>query len=217
MAIITTTVSYHRELAVFANVFGITAIILMLVWLLHFRGGIDLDSDDPNLIFNVHPFLMFCGYIFIAGQAIMVYRTVMVQKKVQKFIHMVLHLIAITLGIIGIYAVFKFHNASGIANMYSLHSWVGIVTFCLYGLQWLFGFLYFWFPGAAAINRERARPLHKFAGLFIFLMAICTAMMGLVEKFFFLKLQVGTEAHLTNFIGLFVILFGFSACFSVII
>lgn len=65
----------------------------------------------------------------------MVYRTVMVQKKVQKFIHMVLHLIAITLGIIGIYAVFKFHNASGIANMYSLHSWLGIVTFCLYGLQ----------------------------------------------------------------------------------
>lgn len=65
----------------------------------------------------------------------MVYRTVMVQKKVQKFIHMVLHLIAITMGIIGIYAVFKFHNASGIANMYSLHSWLGIVTFCLYGLQ----------------------------------------------------------------------------------
>lgn len=56
MANIITMVSYHRELAVLAHVFGITAIILMLVWLLHFRGGIDLDSDDSNLIFNVSLF-----------------------------------------------------------------------------------------------------------------------------------------------------------------
>lgn len=67
--------------------------------------------------------------------AMMTYMTVRVERKVQKFIHMILHLIAITLGIIGIYAVFKFHNESGISNLNSLHSWLGITTACLYGLQ----------------------------------------------------------------------------------
>ncbi|MBA7567584.1 hypothetical protein ES708_09299 [subsurface metagenome] len=67
--------------------------------------------------------------------ATIVYMTVRAERKVQKFIHMILHLIAITLGIIGIYAVFKFLNESGTSNMYSLHSWLGIITFCLYGLQ----------------------------------------------------------------------------------
>ncbi|KAJ8621421.1 hypothetical protein MRB53_029950 [Persea americana] len=118
-----------------AQVFGVTAFVLMLVWLLHFRGGLNLNSQNKDLIFNVHPFLMFLGFIFIGGQATMVYMTVRAERKVQKFIHMILHLIAITLGIIGIYAVFKFHNESGISNMNSLHSWLGIITFCLYGLQ----------------------------------------------------------------------------------
>lgn len=36
-----------------ARVFGILAIILMLVWLLHYRGGLEYDSEDPNRVFNV--------------------------------------------------------------------------------------------------------------------------------------------------------------------
>ncbi|KAF5194611.1 Cytochrome b561/ferric reductase transmembrane protein family [Thalictrum thalictroides] len=52
-----------------AHLFGAMAIILMLVWCLHYRGGIDLDSDsNSDRIFNVHPFLMFFGFIFIAGE-----------------------------------------------------------------------------------------------------------------------------------------------------
>jgi len=42
---------------------------------------------------------------------------------------------ALILGIIGIYAVFKFHNESGIVNLYSLHSWLGIGVIVLYGVQ----------------------------------------------------------------------------------
>ena len=48
---------------------------------------------------------------------------------------MVLHAVALFLGSVGIYAAFKFHNESGIANLYSLHSWVGLGTICLYGIQ----------------------------------------------------------------------------------
>ena len=48
---------------------------------------------------------------------------------------MVLHAVALFLGSVGIYAAFKFHNESGIANLYSLHSWVGLGTIFLYGIQ----------------------------------------------------------------------------------
>lgn len=41
------------HLSLFAHFFGILAIVLMLVWLLHYGKGFDLDSNDPGRIFNV--------------------------------------------------------------------------------------------------------------------------------------------------------------------
>jgi cytochrome b-561 len=52
-----------------------------------------------------------------------------------KLTHLILHAIATVLGAFGIYLAFKFHNDSGIANLYSLHSWLGIGTISLYGIQ----------------------------------------------------------------------------------
>lgn len=52
-----------------------------------------------------------------------------------KMVHMLLHAVAFFLGSVGIYAAFKFHDESGIANLYSLHSWIGLGTICLYGMQ----------------------------------------------------------------------------------
>lgn len=38
-----------------AHVFALALFVLVLAWVLHFRGGgARLHSDDPNLIFNVH-------------------------------------------------------------------------------------------------------------------------------------------------------------------
>ena len=50
-------------------------------------------------------------------------------------VHLGLHGAALVLGIIGIYTAFKYHNESGIANLYSLHSWLGIGVIVLYGIQ----------------------------------------------------------------------------------
>lgn len=67
--------------------------------------------------------------------AMMAYKTVPTTRRGQKFVHMILHLIAICLGIVGICAVFKFHDMVNAEDVYSLHSWIGIGTFCLFGLQ----------------------------------------------------------------------------------
>lgn len=52
-----------------------------------------------------------------------------------KLTHLILHATATVLGALGIYCAFKFHNDSGIANLYSLHSWLGMGTISLYAIQ----------------------------------------------------------------------------------
>lgn len=48
-----------------AHLFGILAIILLLVWLLHYREGIDYDSDNGFRVFNVNLIIIFsCGFVF---------------------------------------------------------------------------------------------------------------------------------------------------------
>ena len=65
----------------------------------------------------------------------MSYKSLPLKKEVQKVIHLVLHAIALALGIVGIIAAFKFHNESAILNLYSLHSWLGIGIIVLYAIQ----------------------------------------------------------------------------------
>ncbi|KAL8535877.1 hypothetical protein ACS0TY_011501 [Phlomoides rotata] len=210
----------HRRSAsgvtVLAHLFGLMALILMLVWLLHYREGIDLDSNDnSNRIFNVHPFLMFFGFIFMAGEAMMAYQTVRADRQVQKFVHLFLHMVAIVLGIVGLHAAFKFHDRRGITDMYSLHSWIGIGTFSLYCLQWLLGLFVFLPPGGSVEMKARIAPLHVSGGRALLLMAICTALTGLMEKATFLQLRNQNEAHVINFLGLMILLFGIAVDLSI--
>jgi len=69
------------------------------------------------------------------NSAIISYKALPLKKEVKKLVHLGLHAAALVLGIIGIYTAFKYHNESGIANLYSLHSWLGIGVIVLYGIQ----------------------------------------------------------------------------------
>ncbi|KAI5579983.1 hypothetical protein BDE02_08G125800 [Populus trichocarpa] len=203
------------RLTVITHLFGILAIILMLVWLLHYRGGIEYHSDNPDRVFNAHPFFMFCGLIFLVGEAMMTYKTISSAMIVQKSIHMFLHLIALCLGIVGICAVFRFHDMIQAEDVYSLHSWVGLSTFCLFCLQWVFGFFTFMFPKAGKQTRASMLPWHVCGGRALLYMATCAALTGLVEKATFLELKHHRESHLINFTGLFILLFGIFVDLSV--
>ncbi|XP_054779968.1 transmembrane ascorbate ferrireductase 1-like [Prosopis cineraria] len=114
---------------------GVALIVLVLVWNLHFRGGLAWESSNKSLIFNIHLVLMIIGLIVIGGEAIISYKSLALKKELEKLIHLVLHAITIALAIIGIYCAFKYHNESRIANLYSLHSWLGIVVIALYCIQ----------------------------------------------------------------------------------
>ncbi|CAA0811528.1 Probable transmembrane ascorbate ferrireductase 3 [Striga hermonthica] len=189
--------------------------MLLLVWLLHYREGLDLDSYNANRVFNVHPFLMFFGFIFMMGEAMMAYKTVGAERKVQKSIHMFIHFVAIVLGIVGLNAAFKFHERRGLTNLYSLHSWIGIGTFSLFCLQWLFGLSMFMLSGATNEMRARAAPWHVNGGRVLLYMATCTALTGLMEKATYMGLHHQSEARLINFLALAILLFGISVDLSV--
>ncbi|KAL6566297.1 hypothetical protein OROGR_001912 [Orobanche gracilis] len=203
------------HVSLFGHLFGILSIMLLLVWLLHYREGIDLISDNASRIFNVHPFLMFFGFVFMMGEAMMAYKTVGAEKKVKKSVHMLVHLVAIILGIVGLHAAFKYHEKKGLTNLYSLHSWIGIGTFALFCLQWLFGLSVFMFPGASEGSRGKAAPWHISGGRALLYMAICAALTGLMEKVTYMGLRHQSEARVINFIGLSILLFGISVDLSV--
>ncbi|KAL8105791.1 putative ascorbate-specific transmembrane electron transporter 1 [Apium graveolens] len=202
---------------IFAHLLAIAVTTLVLVWLLHFRTGLAFESRIKEKIFNLHPLLMAIGFVLVAGEAIMSFKTVAAERETQKIVHLILHTIALTCGIIGIYAVFKFHNEISIPHMYTLHSWIGMSTFCLFGLQFLFAFFSFVFPGADSGTRSRMAPYHVFFGIVIFLMAIISAETGLTERFIFIGLRRGQEALIMNFTGLLILLFGIAVGFSVIL
>jgi cytochrome b-561 len=204
-----------------AHTLAIVAAVTVLVWCIHFRGGLAFEDTNKNLIFNLHPVLMLIGYIILGSEAIMIYKVLPTWKHdTTKQIHLILHAIALVLGAFGIYCAFKFHNESGIANLYSLHSWLGIGTICLYGTQWIFGFVVFFFPGAAPIVRKGVLPWHILFGLFVYILALATAELGFLEKLTFLQSsgldKYGAEAFLVNFTALVVMLFGASVVVAAI-
>jgi len=179
----------------------------VLTWVLHFRGGMALISDDKDLIFNVHPTLMLIGFILLSGEAMLVYKTVPGTKSYKKAVHLVLQGLAFGLGMIGIWAAYKFHNDKGIDNFYSLHSWLGVTCVLLFGIQWAVGFATFWYPGGSRTARATVLPWHVFLGLYIYGLAVATAETGFLEKLTFLQgsqtiARYSTEALLVNCLGL---------------
>lgn len=211
-----------RPIIALAQLFGVTACILILVWCIHYGGGLAFENHNKSKIFNVHPVFMFVGFIFLSSQAILVYKVIPAKKEVQKLVHLALLGSAIVLGAIGIYAVFKFHNESNIKNMYSLHSWLGIATISLFGLQWIAALFAFMYPGASKPRRDAIYPWHVFLGIFLYVMAILTAEIGILEKLTFQELlmhldRFSSEAMLVNSTGLVILIFAMLVVLSTIL
>lgn len=68
--------------------------------------------------------------------AILVYRVFSKERKVLvKLLHAVMQTVAFGFAVTGLVAVFSTHNEAGIANMYSIHSWIGIATVTMFAMQ----------------------------------------------------------------------------------
>ncbi|KAG7492308.1 hypothetical protein MATL_G00013620 [Megalops atlanticus] len=190
---------------------GLACVVITGVWMGHYRGGYAWDGSSHE--FNVHPLCMVLGLVFLYGDAILVYRVFRNESKRSiKILHAMLHLFALIVSIVGFVAVFDFHASSKIPDMYSLHSWCGMVTLVLFCVQWLMGLGFFLFPGASPWLRSWYLSLHVFFGLALFVLAVGTSLLGITEKLLFsIKSTYSTfapEGVLANTLGLLLVGFG---------
>jgi cytochrome b-561 len=97
-------------------------------------------------------------FLFLAILAYRVFRDV---KKLRvKILHGSLLALSFIFASIGLKAVFDNHNFSDPpkANLYSLHSWVGLTAVILFGMQWVCGFVCFLFPKLSEDIRKAYMP-----------------------------------------------------------
>ena len=68
--------------------------------------------------------------------AMIVYRVFRHENKfVVKLVHFGLQLVAFCVAVVGLKAAFDYHNSNNISNLYSLHSWSGLITIILFTTQ----------------------------------------------------------------------------------
>ncbi|XP_076935318.1 putative transmembrane ascorbate ferrireductase 4 isoform X1 [Bidens hawaiensis] len=198
-----------NSLLLLARVSATLVAILVLTWALYFTTSfLPHTLSQKDLIYSVlHPLLMVIGFILISGEAaILVHRWLPGSRKRKKWVHLWLQGVALASGVFGIWT--KFQGTEGVvANFYSLHSWMGLLSVSLFGAQWLMGFLSFWHRGEVRMSRMRVLPWHVFLGLYTYGLAVITAETGLLEKLTFLQsngvvLKRCNEAMIVNGLGL---------------
>ncbi|KAG6746483.1 hypothetical protein POTOM_051023 [Populus tomentosa] len=206
-----------------AHALAIAGAVMVLVWVLYYRGGMAWEAANKNLIFNaLEHFKRDCRRMpaVFHDSWHFSYKSLPLKKEVKKVVHLVLHAIAIILGCVGIAAAFKNHNESNIANLYSLHSWLGITIISLYGIQWIYGFLVFFYPKGSPTLRSECLPWHVLFGIFVYILAVGNAALGFLEKLTFLEssgiAKYGPEALLVNFTAVVTVLYGAFVILSVL-
>lgn len=196
---------------VVSQAIAIIMVALSIVWTTKTLKGFAWDGSAKE--FNLHPLCMVCGFILLYGEAALAFRVFSThEKSFVKVFHGLFHILAFVAAVVGLKAVFDFHNQNGIPNMYSLHSWCGLVTVLLFSLQYLFGFMSFFWPGAAISLRDMYMPIHKYFGLAILFLSAVSAISGINEKLFFVFKKAGDKysefphgAVLGNCLGLSVL------------
>ncbi|EFA05356.2 transmembrane ascorbate-dependent reductase CYB561 [Tribolium castaneum] len=203
----------YRSLYSFATALGVGMLVMVLSWLVKYRDG--FSWSDPQLQFNWHPLLMVTGLVFLYGQSILIYRTGRnATKKRLKVTHALLHLSAFILAVIGLKAAFDSHNYAKPPkpNLYTLHSWFGLVAVIIFTGQFVFGFVSFLFPGLSRTLRAAFLPVHVATGIATFTLCVVTALVGITEKTIWTlgsKYQdLPSEGVMVNFIGLFIAFWG---------
>uniref|UniRef100_A0A336KHM1 CSON003216 protein n=1 Tax=Culicoides sonorensis TaxID=179676 RepID=A0A336KHM1_CULSO len=163
----------------------LAATVLTLFWAIYYRQGFDLTDADKK--FNLHPVLMIGGYITLSGFSIILYRICRCCSHLMvKLLHALFHALAIPCIVVGFLIVWDYKNQTGTAHFYSLHSWLGLITMGLFGLQFILGFFSFLVllccDNATYKFRSVMVPIHAIFGIVTFMLAIATALTGFLQK-----------------------------------
>merc|ERR1711997_96086 len=195
---------------------GLTMVITTIAWVGHFKGGVSFSRRERGIDFNWHPILMTISLLFLYGNGALIYRVIPPRNESHKLKlklgHAGIMMFAFILMVIGLQAAFDSHNLAvpPKPNMYTLHSWVGLLAAILFGCQWTLGFLAFLFPKFSGDIRALLLPVHQYFGSSILVLAAAAALMGHLEKAIWSNKsysQKNAEAVLVNVTGILIVLF----------
>jgi len=217
---------YNRRLflgcVVALDLVGLVAISLTVHWVLDYKGG--LPSAGPGIHFNWHPILMTSSLVFLYGNGALIYRLIPPRSDAHKLKlkigHAAVMMVAFCLMVIGLQAAFDSHNLATPPkpNMYTLHSWVGLLAALLFGCQWTLGFAAFLFPKFSPEIRSFLLPFHQYFGTAILGLSVAAALMGHLEKQIWSNQeysQKNAEANLVNWTGMLLIIFAVGVTFLI--
>merc|ERR1712241_1104510 len=206
-----------QTLSLTVSLIGLIMVITTIAWVGHFKGGVSFTQTEKGIDFNWHPILMTISLIFLYGNGALIYRVIPPRNESHKLKLKLGHagamLLAFILMVIGLQAAFDSHNLakpSPKPNMYTLHSWIGLLAAILFGCQWTLGFLAFLFPKFSGDIRALLLPFHQYFGSSILSLAAAAALMGHLEKAIWSNKEYGkknAEAILVNITGLLIVFF----------
>jgi hypothetical protein len=174
---------------VLSFIFAVVSVVLVVRWASKtnaskgYMGGL----DHKIFLFNWHPVLMVTGTILCFISSLLAYRVLPLPKLYQKYVHATLHFCAVGCMSAGLAVVFYSSNHidaniyySYGANMASMHSFLGIAVFCLYGINFLMGLVFYLLPGIDQASRVAYMPSHIFLGSFLLFAALATVESGIM-------------------------------------
>jgi len=199
------------------EIIGVALLVMTISWVEIYKGGVVWGNTDLGIAFNWHPILMTLSLIFLYGNGALIYRVIPPRDDNHKLLlkcgHAAIMMITFVVMVIGLQAAFDSHNYANPPkpNMYTLHSWIGLMAALLFGFQWVLGFAAFLFPKFSADLRALVLHFHQYFGSSIIVLAGAAALMGHLEKAIWsIGANYGkkvSEAVLVNCIGIFIVLF----------
>ena len=189
---------FQQYTNVAAHVLALTIIVVVYAWISKLGGLISpwQATGRAKIVFNWHPLLMVTAFSFMTVSSLSFranwYKSDNIHhnnRNVVKLIHAMGWAVAALAATLGLLAVFQSHNdrQSGyIANMYSLHSWIGAGVILLYVIQFGVGLRAFGGPLASRNWTQPARAMllrfHVVIGPMIYFLTGVTILLGIQEK-----------------------------------
>jgi len=172
-----------------AVIFACAAMIMTAYWA-HgpntdkgYLGGLDMKENT----FNWHPVLMVTGAIFCLITSLLSYRVLPLPKTTQKILHGIMHTAAFICMSIGFACILNANNYKKqssydayTANFTTIHSFIGLGVYILYGLNYLLGLVHYALPGVDISLKKAYMNSHVFIGMFILFGACCAVESGLM-------------------------------------
>ncbi|EGT43634.1 hypothetical protein CAEBREN_08991 [Caenorhabditis brenneri] len=130
---------------------------------------------------QLHGFLMFLGFIYFQGEALLAYRVYRYNpRSVTKTIHSVFHFLAFGSGVAALVSMILSISFMKSSHFSNIHSWLGICFLVLF-----FGLVTFVFPCTPESYRARLMPVHRAVGISCMVISCIQCCLGynqLVQK-----------------------------------